>query len=1207
MKWLSKLLRPLTSGHVQRGRGRRACRDQSCEMRFHTNQYVRNVKMSFDTLEDRISPAILAHSLYPDSIGPQGAQFGFATATDASFHVVGMPLADIGNVQNSGAAYVYSASSGALVATLDNPNPARLAYFGWSVAVSGNTVVVGSYTAGQKAYVFNATTGALVATLSNPSPDPFGDFGYSVAVSGSSVVVGAPHNDVGASANCGQAYVFDASTGALIATLDNPSPATNDDFGNSVSVSGNTVVVGAYQDDAGGFNSGRAYVFDASTGALLSTLANPSPASGDQFGGAVSVSGEAVVVGAISDDTGATDNGQAYVFNATTGALMFSLTDSFPGYADGFGGSVSVSANTVVVGAYGDSTAAEFAGRAYVFDATTGALITTLDNPASGTFDFFGNSVSVSGNTVVVGACGDGSEFADSVTQRGQVYVFNATTGALIGPLDNPSPATEDRFGRSVSVSGNTIVVGAPFDSTEAKWNGQAYLFDVTTGAQTASLVNPSPAIFDGFGESVSVSGNTVVVGAPRDDTDATDSGQAYLFNATTGALFATLPNPSPSNGDLFGQSVSVSGNTVVVGAVNSGQAYVFDATTGALIATLDNPSPMEGDMFGISVSVSGNTVVVGASGADTGSGLAYVFDATTEVLIAALANPSPAYDYSYYDEILESNVYVPGDRFGTSVSVSGNTVVVGANLDDTAATDSGQAYVFDATTGALTATLTNIIPTGDEQFGYTVSVSGGTVVVGSPYNEGRAVVFNAGTSVPLINPNPPPTSFNDFGWSVSVSGNTVVVGAAGDSTQNFVQGAAFVYTIDAPSDSDEDGIANAVDTSPAIFSDDFSDGVTTGTIVSRGDQTLTIVDAPDTMEGVFIAADPSGGSIPATISIDGGASTLTLQAGDQVIVTHGSVILHVVAGTVEATFVADSGQTATASLDSGNGVVFKPDTFTFTAPAANAEIVQVNFVADSGQTSTVGLVSENSVTFQPATGTFIAPATNTQPIEVVSNGGVVTVNPGETIGVQINAGILQFGGGAGVDVVTVNSGKLVVNGTAYSLSGVTEVHISGRDGNDRIDLSGLSIKSFIDGGKGNDQLTGGSGDDVILGGADDDTITGGAGNDFLAGGSGADRIVGSAGNDILTAGDIGSGLDLAALRAISQAWAASRSVGDSTVDDYLDTTVFTDAAVDQMTGSSGADLFIIISGDKITDYHFGKPQANKDSDVVVRDGAVVI
>ncbi len=155
-----------------------------------------------------------------------------------------------------------------------------------------------------------------------------------------------------------------------------------------------------------------------------------------------------------------------------------------------------------------------------------------------------------------------------------------------------------DQFGASVAADGNLLVAGAPNDDNGSIDSGRAYVLNATTGALVATLANPTPAFEDRFGHSVAVSGNTVVVGAPNDDTGASNSGSVYVFNATTGALVATLANPTPAVNDQFGYSVAVSGNTVVVGAFlddttagNSGSAYVFNATTGALVATLANPT----------------------------------------------------------------------------------------------------------------------------------------------------------------------------------------------------------------------------------------------------------------------------------------------------------------------------------------------------------------------------------------------------------------------------------------------------------------------------------------------------------------------------------------------------------------------------------------------------------------------------------------
>jgi outer membrane protein assembly factor BamB len=210
-------------------------------------------------------------------------------------------------------------SLGDLLHTLDDPDvsPQSGAGFGAAVAADGPLMVVGEpyapdggYPSAGRAYVFDSATGALLAALRNPTPATGDCFGFSVAVSGSTVVVGAYQDDTGAT-NTGSAYVFDAATGNLLWTLNNPRPVNYGYFGNSVAVSGSTVVVGAYKNLTGASYAGSAYVFDAATGSLLWTLNNPTPAASDCFGNSVAVSGSAVVVGAPDDDTGATDAGSA--------------------------------------------------------------------------------------------------------------------------------------------------------------------------------------------------------------------------------------------------------------------------------------------------------------------------------------------------------------------------------------------------------------------------------------------------------------------------------------------------------------------------------------------------------------------------------------------------------------------------------------------------------------------------------------------------------------------------------------------------------------------------------------------------------------------------------------------------------------------------------------------------------------------------------
>jgi Ca2+-binding RTX toxin-like protein len=192
-----------------------------------------------------------------------------------------------------------------------------------------------------------------------------------------------------------------------------------------------------------------------------------------------------------------------------------------------------------------------------------------------------------------------------------------------------------------------------------------------------------------------------------------------------------------------------------------------------------------------------------------------------------------------------------------------------------------------------------------------------------------------------------------------------------------------------------------------------------------------------------------------------------------------------------------------------------------------------------------------------------------------------VTVAIDHYTGVSLAGGVLRVGGGAGTDVVVFLDGRLWVNGTPYCLTGVTEVRVWGRGGDDLIELTGLTVPAFVSGGSGNDAIVGGSGDDVLLGGSGDDVVLGGGGDDVLLGGAGRDRLVGGAGNDVLIGGDYWEPAGLAALRALGAAWAAGRDSSgyDSTADDLA-----TDTATDKLTGSSGADWFIISVGDVVTD-----------------------
>ncbi len=358
--------------------------------------------------------------------------------------------------------------------------------------------------------------------------------------------------------------------------------AAGDYFGSCTASAGeNIIVVGTPYDDDAGDHSGSVYVFDATTGQQLHKLAAGDAAEGDEFGRSVSVSGNTIIAGAPYDDDAGSKTGSAYVFDATTGEQLHKLTADDAEEGDRFGYSVSISGNTIVIGAYLDSDAGANSGSAYVFDAIAGEQLHKLyANDAQGG-EQFGHSVLVSEDIVVVGAPVDSSTGGFGA---GSAYLFDAATGEQLHKLYAEDTSAGDAFGYSVSIGGNIVVIGAPYDDAADTDSGSAYMFDAITAEQLGKVTADDGAADDQFGRSVSVSGNRIVVGALWDDDaypsdPACNSGSAYLFDSITGEQLHKFTANDADGGDIFGQSVYIIGDTIVVGAPNddaSGSAYVF-------------------------------------------------------------------------------------------------------------------------------------------------------------------------------------------------------------------------------------------------------------------------------------------------------------------------------------------------------------------------------------------------------------------------------------------------------------------------------------------------------------------------------------------------------------------------------------------------------------------------------------------------------
>jgi hypothetical protein len=349
-----------------------------------------------------------------------------------------------------------------------------------------------------------------------------------------------------------------------------------DRMGFSVALSGATAVVGASRDDDLGSDSGSAYVFtrDDTTWETTKLLA-PDGGAKDLFGYRVAVSGDTVIVGASQSLAPDPDSGSAYVFvRGDRGwTLQAKLVPDDGEAGDVFGISVAIEGNLAVVGAGLDDDLGWGSGSAYVFtrngEAWTQEAKLLADDGSEA--DYFGWVMAISGDTVVVGA--PGYEF-----QTGAAYVFkrdnsgDGPTWIQEAKLMAVDAAERDWFALSVAISGDAAVVGSRDGGDPGVRSGCAYVFarDSEGWTQQAKLLARDREVGDWFGYGTAIEDDTVLIGAPQQDDLGTDSGSVYVFVHDGGAWTQERSELLPSSGtpgDLFGNSVALSGGIGLVGA----------------------------------------------------------------------------------------------------------------------------------------------------------------------------------------------------------------------------------------------------------------------------------------------------------------------------------------------------------------------------------------------------------------------------------------------------------------------------------------------------------------------------------------------------------------------------------------------------------------------------------------------------------------
>ena len=410
-----------------------------------------------------------------------------------------------------------------------------------------------------------AFASTLIHTLTEPDPATDRKFGGDVDTDGKYVLIGAHHSY---KIQVGKVYLYDAASGNLLHTFTSPittpdcnSIACEDFFGIAVAIDGNNILIGAPEDgDSNGQGGGSVYQYDATTYNLIRKIADPIPQVYDNFGNSVAIDGNNIIIG---EGYGSTIHlsEQAYIFDATTGEHLHTLVDPSPQVGSQFGYSVTIDGDIAVVGSWGDSfgTTNE-AGSVFVYSVSTGNFIKTINNPEPKDFDYYGFDVAIDGTNLVVGSWLDED---DTGTNNGKVYFHNASSGSQVHSFTSPGNDSDESFGESVSTSNDQVLIGSPGERVikgnpaQPACEGKAYLHDFSTGNLLETFDNPSLTC-DYFGTDVAISSNYIVIGA--EDWGVTDIGAAYIYDRYPGEFLyeGSISVDTPHNGVMPLQDIAV-------------------------------------------------------------------------------------------------------------------------------------------------------------------------------------------------------------------------------------------------------------------------------------------------------------------------------------------------------------------------------------------------------------------------------------------------------------------------------------------------------------------------------------------------------------------------------------------------------------------------------------------------------------------------
>jgi hypothetical protein len=824
-------------------------------------------------------------------IGP-----GLITHASARASATGAIAATTAATGGTGTGYTYAWTNSSGASTISTP----------TTLVAKASLLPGQYTltardsnGGTGSYVYDVSYVSSLLTLTVASDPVVSDnFGFSAAIDGQYMVVGALSKFISGVSGAGAAYTFlrtdstASGTYTFLARLVSPAPATNNNFGYSVAISGDTVAItevgSAMRVHVFFRTSDTTWTLQSGTG----LIASDRTVTADIFGCSVGIDGDYIAVGAASWSTKTgtiySSCGVAYIFvrTGTAWAQQSQLLASDPSTNDQFGTAVAISGNYVAVGAKNWSQKTPLSiincGAVYVFSrsGTTwsagngGVPLLAADRAAN---DQSGSSVSISGDYIVSGAPSWSQKFPSvSILYCGAAYIFVRDTTTSLwsqqAQLTVGDGIVSGNAGSAVSIRGTTALIGAYGMSSQA---GRSYTFyrSGTTWLKGTVIVAGDATASDRLGYSACLSSRYVVCGAyswsQKTPSFLNSSGTVY-----TTTLLAFTPGAVTLSGGNFGDTVTANG-TIGAATVSNGLApYTYSWTsTGTGVSAVTTAGPLSGlrpgtytlnaaDNNGVTssytytistytqivqsialithatgrTSATGAIAAVTASTGGTGTGYTYAWSnssgastISTPTTLVAKASLLPGlytltatdsnggtgiyvYEISYTISLLSKALAsdpAQNDTFGGASAIDGQYMVVGASAKNNS---QGAAYTFvrsDTTAGGtytFLAKLLSPVPVNSNVFGTAVAINGDTVVVGEPSESGGGKVhvffrtnnttWTAQSGTGLVASD---RSTNDlFGCSVGIDGDYVVSGANGWSTKSAPIytscGAAYVF-----------------------------------------------------------------------------------------------------------------------------------------------------------------------------------------------------------------------------------------------------------------------------------------------------------------------------------------------------------------------------------------------------------------------------